>query len=69
MTLNDIFESGICVQGAIKVQCWESEVEPTVYYDGFAAIFYPEEYDSIMNREVSYMFAVDNTFCIEVCEE
>ena len=35
LTLRDLLESGIEIEGYKKVQCWEDEDDPTIYHEGF----------------------------------
>lgn len=35
MTLRELLESGIVIEGYRKIQCWESEDNPTIYYEGY----------------------------------
>lgn len=66
MTLNDLFDSGICLQGKIKIQSWDND-EPTIHYNGYAEEFYPNEYENIINREISYIFPyMECAICIEI---
>lgn len=56
MTLRDLMESGIVFEGQIKVQSWEDETHPTVYYEGQESGEVTELDDEILCREVKYMF-------------
>lgn len=71
MTLRDLIESGINIEGYIKIQCWEDEDNPTIYAEGNNnGIDIPEEY---MDREVAYIFPYNTgceaAICIELSEE
>jgi len=57
MTLRDLINDGVTIQGNIKLQCWVDEINPDIYYegdigtDGFHEI--PEKY---WDREITYIF-------------
>ena len=69
MTLGDLFESGIVIEGYRVIQCWEHEHRPTVYHSG-------EDHGDIehlYDREISYMFPFQYApeipgLCIELKE-
>lgn len=70
MTLGELFESGIVIEGYRKIQCWEREDAPTIYHEGFDAGDIELYYD----REVLYIFPYssgtrDANICIEIREE
>ncbi len=70
MTLRKLFNSGITIEGYRKIQCWESEDNPTVYYEGDLEGDIEEYFD----REISYIFPYNPTpcnagICIELAEE
>lgn len=52
MTLSAFLNSGIELQGEKKIQCWENDNDPTIYYEG-TGMDIPEEY---MDREITYIF-------------
>ena len=68
MTLRKLWESGIVIEGYRKIQCWEDEDNPNIYYEGTNADV-PEEY---MDREIAYIFPYDTgsspAICIELAE-
>lgn len=72
MLLRDFINSGINLEGYIKVQCWENEDNPTIYCEGNNHVLdIPEEY---MDREIIYIFPymendVTAAICIELAEE
>lgn len=53
MTLRDLLKSGIILEGYRKIQCWETESHPTVYYEGCDDDI-PDEY---MDRKITYIFS------------
>ena len=70
MTLRDLIESGINIEGYIKIQCWEDEDNPAIYVEGNNnSIDIPEEY---MDREIAYIFPYNTgceaAICIESSE-
>lgn len=69
MTLREILESGIVIEGHRKIQCWEDEDNPTIYYEGTDANI-REEY---LDRDVAYIFPYNAgsnpAICIELAEE
>lgn len=72
MTLRELLNSGIIIEGFRKVQCWETEDNPTVYYEGTDSG--EDELAEYMERKVTYLFSItngDNIPCIviELSEE
>ncbi len=70
MKLRDFLESGIIIEGYRKIQCWESEDNPTVYHEGYDA----GDLNEYMDRDVAYIFPYTTTpneaaICIELAEE
>lgn len=53
MTLKEMAEAGIEFEGYIKVQCWEDEDNPEVYYEGNDFRQIPEKY---LGRTVRFIF-------------
>lgn len=53
MTLRDLIDSGITIEGYIKVQCWENESYPEIYHEGYYLSGIQEEY---VNKKISYIF-------------
>jgi hypothetical protein len=68
MTLRDFVESGIELDGYRKVQCWQDETSPTIYYEGYG-FDVSKEY---MDRNITYIFPYERSFgdglaiCIEL---
>ncbi len=70
MTLQDLLDSGITIEGHLKIQCWENDSYPTIYYEGDDTI----DLGACMDREVTYMFPYNPAFnkagiCIELARE
>ena len=70
MTLRELLESGIVIEGYRKIQCWESEDNPTIYYEGYNQ----GDLEKYFDREVAYIFPYNPTpskaaICIELAEE
>lgn len=54
MTLRDLLDQ-ITLEGWHKIQCWEDEDNPTIYYEGYD--FYPGiVLNKYGNRKVRYIF-------------
>lgn len=69
MTLRELLESGIVIEGYRKIQCWENENSPTIYYEGSNE----GDLEEYMDREISYIFPYNPTpcmagICIELAE-
>ena len=72
MTLKDFLKSGIVLEGFRKIQCWENEDGPTIYYEGFDNKGI--ELEEYMDREITYIFPYNPTpfepgICIELAED
>ena len=69
MTIRDLIEQGIYLQGWIKVLKWDSDMEKSEevsYSSNTNGENIPEE---ALDLEIKYMYAEDNDFIIEVVEE
>ena len=69
MTLRELLESGIVIEGYRKIQCWENEDNPTVYYEGDCW----DDMSDYMDREIAYIFPYNPIpsmagICIELAE-
>lgn len=69
MTLGELLESGIVIEGYRKVQCWENEDYPTIYHEGIDV----GDLEEYIDREIAYMFPYNPTpyeagICIELAE-
>jgi len=52
LTLRNLREAGIEIEGYKKVQCWEDEDNPTIYYEGYKLYDMNEKY---LDRNVRYI--------------
>ena len=71
MTLRDLFEQCVEIEGWVKVQCWENENYPEIYYEGYRVRSIDQKY---LDRYIKYIFpwkVTDNeaAICIELEEE
>ena len=68
MTLEDFMNSGIKLEGYIKIQCWEDENCPILYCEGYSdSMDIPSEY---LQREIDYIFPyAENDIVIAICIE
>ena len=69
MTLRELLESGIIIEGYRKIQCWENEDHPTIYYEGNNC----GDLEKYFDRKISYIFSYNSTpneaaICIELAE-
>lgn len=69
MTLRELLESGIMIEGYRKIQCWENEDNPTIYYEGNNS----ENLEDYLNRKITYIFPYNHSpnesaICIELEE-
>ena len=64
MTLEK-FKNEINLEGYIKVQCWEDEDYPTVYYEGHGW----GDLKEYLNREVAYVFPYKAEHNVAICIE
>lgn len=68
MYLRDLLE--VEIEGWKKVQCWEDDNEPTIYYEGYDIDDMEDEY---LDMEINYMFPVKTEYeailCIELVRE
>lgn len=53
LTLRDLIEAGIEIEGWKKVQCWEDEDNPTIYHEGYSFYDMDKKY---LDRNVRYIF-------------
>ena len=69
MTIRDLIEQGIYLQGWIKVLKWDSDMEKSEeinYSSNTNGENIPEE---ALDLEIKYMYAEDNDLIIEVAEK
>lgn len=69
ISLGELLESGIVIEGWRKIQCWENEDNPTVYHEGYDE----GDLDEHWNAEVAYVFPYtlmsgESALCIELAE-
>lgn len=69
MTLGELFRSGIVLEGYRKIQCWESEDNPSVYYEGDCQ----GDIEEYIDREIAYIFPYNPVpgmagICIELAD-
>lgn len=67
MTLRELLEGGIVIEGYSKIQCWETEDNPTIYHEGTSA----GNLEEYMDREIAYIYPYNPTsyeagICIEL---
>ena len=70
MKLRDLLDSGIVFEGLMKIQCWENECYPTIYYEGDDTITSGDW----MDREIACVFPFSDALngagiCIELAKE
>ena len=53
LTLRNLREAGVEIEGYRKVQCWEDEDNPTIYHEGNNFYGMDEKY---LDRNVRYIF-------------
>lgn len=56
LSLRNLREAGIEIEGYKKVQCWEDEDSPTIYFEGYNFYDMDEKY---LERNVRYIFPYD----------
>ena len=72
MTLRDLLESGITFEGCRKIQCWETDGYPEVYFEG--EDFIGLNLEKYGEREIAYIFpynscTVGAAICVELKPE
>ena len=60
MTINDMLDAGICIEGEVEIRKWDSSI------DDVMILFKDDAYElntnaSYMDEEVTYMFAYRDT--------
>lgn len=61
MTINDLLDNLITLQGEVTVKSYNYETDKYTYYD--------YNTDDIRDREIKFMYAQDNELVIEIEEE
>ena len=77
MTIRDMIDAGIVIQGQIKIECWGTEGEPEIYYEGNIEFDGTKAIKRWLDREIEYIYPYVVRFervtigaiCIEVKEE
>ena len=69
MTIRDLKEQGVYLQGWIKVLEWDSNMEKSETISYSTNTNGENIQDVILDLEIKYMYAEDNEFVIEVIEE
>lgn len=63
MTIRDLTDQGIEIQGDVTVKQWDEKKETyNILCETDAAIFN----NKVLDREIKFMWAIDNTLIIEV---
>ena len=68
MTIRDLIEQGICLQGWIKVIRWDCEMEKSEEMQCRQNTNGEHIPKDALDLEIRYMYADDNTLVIEVIE-
>lgn len=66
MILRDLIDSGIQIEGHVKIQCWENDTDPTIYYEGDNLVYGSGDH---MEREISYIFPYHTGTEVAICIE
>ena len=77
MTLRNMIDNGINIQGLIKIQSWGDKDYPEVYYEGNIEIDGMEAIEKYLDRDIQYIFPYVvkigivsvGAICIEIAEE
>jgi uncharacterized protein YcnI len=74
MTLRDMIDSGIQIEGYVEIRCWENDTYPDVYYEGYDVDI--DRSADYMDKEIAYIFAYEDKrdengvrICIELRKE
>lgn len=68
MTINDLIEQGIQLQGWIKVIKWDSDMENSEIISDTSSVNGENITEEALDLEIKYMYAEDGDFIIEVIE-
>lgn len=55
-TLRELMDTDIEIQGTLKIQCWENEDCPTVYFNADISEFDYDEAEEYIDKGIKYMF-------------
>ena len=69
MTIRDLKEQGVYLQGRIKVLKWDSNMEKSETISYSTNTNGENIQDVALDLEIKYMYADDNEFVIEVIEK
>lgn len=73
MTIRDMLEDGIEIEGTVKVQSWENGDYPTIHFENDSYEFDIDEDDNYLDREIvgmfPYMIDIGKTFVCGICIE
>ena len=57
MTLRDLVEGGVTLEGPVLIQCWVRETDPDIYWEGNAEDgLLNGELEPYMDRNIQYVF-------------
>ena len=63
MTIRDMLDSGMEIQGKVEVRQWREETNDNMIFCVTESAIFAEE---ILERRITYIWAMDNTLIIEV---
>lgn len=69
MTIRDLMEQGIYLQGGIKVLKWDSDMENSEEVSYSYSQNGENIAEEVLDLEIKYMYAEDNDLIIEVVEK
>lgn len=69
MTIRDLMEQGIYLQGWIRVLKWDSDIEKSEEISYSSSQNGENIAEEVLDLEIKYMYAEDNDFIIEVVEK
>ena len=56
MTLRDLINNGVTIQGNIKIQCCGEEYFPEVYYEGIIDLDGIAAIEKYLDRDITYIY-------------
>lgn len=69
MTINDMIDAGIEIQGRTEIRRWNNEKENYDIKTDIPMFELKETNKWLFDLEITYMYAIDNTLVIEVKEQ
>lgn len=73
MTLRDLIDGGVQIEGYVKIQCWEDEDNPTIYWEGHSLGNFDSHIVDYLDREIVYIFPYgtyhSSAICIELAQK